>query len=49
MTQVSLPPAREFSDISSMVLSLLNQLQIFSQLQMIELLGLLTALRLLEL
>ena len=35
--------------ISSMVLGLLDQLQIFSQLYMIELLGLLTGLRLLEL
>ena len=35
--------------ISSMVLGLLNQLQIFSQLYLIELLGLLTGLELLEL
>ena len=35
--------------ISSMVLGLLNQLQIFSQLYLIELLGLLTGLGLLEL
>ena len=35
--------------ISSMVLGLLDQLQIFSQLYMIELLGLLTGLGLLEL
>ena len=35
--------------ISSMVLGLLDQLQIFPQLHLIELLGLLTGLRLLEL
>ena len=35
--------------ISTMVLGLLNQLQIFSQLHLIELLGLLTGLKLLEL
>ena len=35
--------------ISSMVLGLLDQLQIFSQLYLIELLGILTGLRLLEL
>ena len=38
-----------FSLISSMVLGLLDQLQIFSQLYLIELLGLLTGLGLLEL
>ena len=35
--------------ISSMVLGLLDQLQIFSQLNLVELLGLLTGLGLLEL
>ena len=39
----------DFFLISSMVLGLLNQLQIFSQLYLIELLGLLTGLVLLEL
>ena len=38
-----------FFQISSMVLGLLDQLQIFSQLYLIELLGLLTGLGLLEL
>ena len=38
-----------FFEISSMVLGLLDQLQIFSQMYLIELLGLLTGLELLEL